>query len=99
MCHPGDNEFMPVDKTWGIMPSSGMSPSTEIYLCFNFSLTSNCSSPYATRDRPLVSLEQFSFLERIFNKTKLEERTRAKLVNLDNLYWYCDGPEPTIAAC
>ena len=24
MCHPGDQEYMPVDKTWGIMPSSGM---------------------------------------------------------------------------
>ena len=23
MCHPSDQEYMPVDKTWGIMPSSG----------------------------------------------------------------------------
>ena len=98
MCHPGDNEFMPVDKTWGIMPPSGMRPSTNIYFCFNFSSTHKCSSFYAARDRPLVSLEQFSFLEKIFNKTKLEEKTWAKLVNLDTLNWYCDGPEPTIAA-
>ena len=28
MCHPGDNEFMLVDKTWGIMPPLGMCPST-----------------------------------------------------------------------
>ena len=24
MCHPGDQEFMPVNKTWGIIPPSGM---------------------------------------------------------------------------
>ena len=24
MCHPGDHEYMPVNKTWGIMPPSGM---------------------------------------------------------------------------
>ena len=24
MCHPDDQEFMPVDKTWGIMAPSGM---------------------------------------------------------------------------
>ena len=58
----------------------------------------NCSSPFAARDRIEVSLEQFSFLEKIFNKTKLKERTWAKLVNLDTLYWYCDEPELTIAA-
>ena len=46
-----------------------------------------------------ISLEQFSFLDRIFNKTNLEERTWAKLVTLDTLHWYCDGPEPTTAAC
>ena len=28
MCHPGDNKFMHVDKTWGIMPPSGMCLST-----------------------------------------------------------------------
>ena len=46
-----------------------------------------------------ISLEQFSFLERTFNKTNLEERTWAKLVTLDTLHWYCDGPEPTTTAC
>ena len=30
MCHPGDEEYMPVDKTWGIMPLSGICP------CFFF---------------------------------------------------------------
>ena len=46
-----------------------------------------------------ISLEQFIFLDRIFNKTNLEERTWAKLVTLDTLHWYCDGSEPTTAAC
>ena len=86
MCHLGDNKFMPIDKIWGIMPLSGMRPSTNIYFCFNFSSTYNFPSSYATRDRPPVSLEQFSFLEKIFNKTKLKDRTWAKLVNLDTLY-------------
>ena len=97
MCHPGDNEFMPVEKTWGIMPQSSICLSTETYFCYNSLLTSNCPSSYAARDRPPVSLEQFSFLERIFNKSKLEERTWAKLVTLDTLHWYCDGPETTTA--
>ena len=26
MCHPSDQKYMPVDKTWGIMPPSGMYP-------------------------------------------------------------------------
>ena len=38
------------------------------------------------------------FLERIFAKSKPEERTWAKLVNLNTVHWYCDGPEPTPAA-
>ena len=98
MCHPGDTKFMPVDKTWGIMPPSGMHPLANICLCFNYSSTHNCPSFYTTRDRPPVSLEQFSFLEKIFNKTKLEERTWTKLVNLNTLHWYCDEPELTRAA-
>ena len=64
---------MPVDKTWGIMPPSGMRPSTEIYFCYNSFLTSNCPSSCAAQDHPPVSLEQFSFLERIFNKASLKK--------------------------
>ena len=30
--------------------------------------------------------------------TKPEERTWAKLVNLNTVHWYCDGPEPTPVA-
>ena len=49
---------------------------------------------FAVRWHPQVELEEFSFLERIFAKTKLEERTWAKLVTLDTIHWYCDGLEP-----
>ena len=35
MCHPGDQEYMPVDKTWGVMPLFGMRSSI---LGFNFLL-------------------------------------------------------------
>jgi len=37
MCHPDDQEFMPVDKTWGIMPLFGMCLSV---LKFLFIITS-----------------------------------------------------------
>ena len=56
MYHPGDTEFMPVDKTWGIMPPLGMHPSANICLCFNSSSMNNYLSFYAARDRPPVSL-------------------------------------------
>jgi len=32
MCHPGDNKYMPVEKTWGIMPPSGMRPSMLMFI-------------------------------------------------------------------
>ena len=67
-------------------------------LCFNCSSMHNYWSFYVAQDRPPVSHEQFSFLENIFNKTKLEEKTWAKLVNLNTLHWYCDGPKPTKVA-
>ena len=47
---------------------------------------------------PQVDLEEYNFLEKILSKTKPEERTWAKLVNLNTIHWYCDGPEPTAAA-
>ena len=84
-------------NSWGIMPPSDMCLSTEIYFYYNFFLTSNCPSSYAAQDCPPISLEWFSFLERIFNKSKLEERTWAKLVTLETLHWYCDRLEPTTA--
>ena len=36
-------------------------------------------------------------MEKIFLKMKPEERTWAKLVNLNTVHWYCDGPEPSTA--
>ena len=52
---------------------------------------------FAIRRRPQVELEEFNFLERIFAKTKPEERTWEKLVTLDTIHWHCDGLEPTPA--
>ena len=48
--------------------------------------------------RSQVYIEEYNFLEKIFTKTKPEKRTWAKLVNLNIVHWYCDGPEPTSAA-
>ena len=53
---------------------------------------------FSVRRHPQVDLEEYHFLEKIFSKTKPEERTWAKLVNLNTVHWYCDGPEPTTAA-
>ena len=52
---------------------------------------------FTVRRRPQVDIEEYNFLERIFSKTKPKERTWAKLVNLNSVHWYCDGPEPTPA--
>ena len=53
---------------------------------------------FSVRRRPQVDVEEFGFLEKIFSKTKPEERTWAKLVNLKTIHWYCDGPKPMLAA-
>ena len=58
----------------------------------------NCPSSFAVRRRLQVGIKEFAFLEKIFSKTQLEERTWAKLVSLKTIHWYCDGPEPTPAA-
>ena len=50
------------------------------------------------RRRPQVDIEEYNFLERIFARSKLEEQTWAKLVNLNIVHWYCDRPEPTPTA-
>ena len=40
MCHPSDQEFLPVDKTWGIMPPSGMHSSVfKFFNCVNSFIT------------------------------------------------------------
>ena len=53
---------------------------------------------FTVRRRPQVDIEEYNFLERIFAKSKPEERMWAKLVNLNTVHWYCDGPEPTPVA-
>ena len=53
---------------------------------------------FTVRRRPQIDIEEYNFLEKIFAKSKPEERTWAKLVNLNTVYWYCDGPEPTPVA-
>ena len=30
MCHPGETDFMPVDKTWGILDPSGITYSVVV---------------------------------------------------------------------
>jgi len=49
MCHPSDQEYMPVDKTLGIMPSSGLYPSVLgfyflVFTLFDILSISYCSS-------------------------------------------------------
>ena len=53
---------------------------------------------FSVQRHPQIDLEEFNFLERIFAKSKPEERTWAKLVNLNTIHWYCNEPEPTQAA-
>ena len=106
MCHPSDQEYMHVDKTWGIMPPSGMCPSVLgfhflLFIPFGILIVSYCSlksSLIENHNRPKVTLEEWSFLEKIFITTKLSEKSWIKLVTLDTLHWYYDGPKPTKAA-
>ena len=65
---------------------------------FNFIFNSINHPLSAVRWHPQITLEEWSFLERIFTKTKPVERTWAKLVTLNIIHWYCDGPEPTLKA-
>ena len=53
---------------------------------------------FTVRRGPQIDLEEFNFLKRIFSKSKPEEWTWAKLVSLNTVHWYCDGPKPTPAA-
>ena len=52
---------------------------------------------FIVQRRPQIDIEEYNFLEKIFVKSKPEERTWAKLVNLNIVHWYYDGPEPTPA--
>ena len=53
---------------------------------------------FIVRRYPQIDIEDYNFLEKIFAKSKPEEQTWAKLVNLNTIHWYCDGPDPTLAA-
>ena len=49
MCHPRDQEYMLVDKTWGIMPPFGMCPSVLgfyflVFILFDILIISYCNS-------------------------------------------------------
>ena len=99
ICHPGDQEYMPVDKTWGIMPPSGMPPS--IFRCLIVLVLLVTLTVFFLQLGTVHKshLNSGAFWEKKnFNKTKLSKRTWAKLVNLDTFHWYYDGPKPTVAA-
>ena len=105
MCHPGETNHMPVDKTWGILDPSGIYIRHVVYVEFfnSFDTLSLFCLPifllfFIVRRRPQIDIEEYNFLEKIFAKSKPEERTWAKLVNLNTVHWYCDGPEPTPVA-
>ena len=53
---------------------------------------------FTVRRRPQIDIEEYNFLEKNFVESKPEERTWAKLVNLNTVHWYCDGLEPTPTA-
>ena len=38
MCHPGETDYMPVDKTWGILDPSGIHTRHIVYVDFFNSL-------------------------------------------------------------
>ena len=66
-----------------------------LYHCFVYSVFFLF---FIVRRCPQIDIEEYNFLEKIFTKSKPEERTWAKLVNLNTVHWYCDGPEPTPTA-
>ena len=41
MCRPSDTDYMPIDKTWGILPPSGMNPSMFSILVINCYVTNH----------------------------------------------------------
>ena len=105
MCHPGETDHMPVDKAWGILDPSDIHIHHVVYVEFFNSfdtLSLFCLLIFflffTVRRRPQIDIEEYNFLEKIFAKSKPEERTWAKLINLNTVHWYCDGPEPTPAA-
>ena len=44
MCHPGETDYMPVDKTWGILDPSGIYTCHIVYVDSSISLNTLSSS-------------------------------------------------------
>ena len=81
MCHPGEMDYMSVDKTWGILDPSGIYTRHVVYVDSFISLNTYHHLDYSVflffivRRCPQVDIEEYNFLERIFAKSKPEERT------------------------
>ena len=88
---------MLVDKNWGIMPPFGRCLSILSFVFITCFILYPNRLLVVTRARPEVTLKQWIFLEQIF-RIKLSDRTWAKLVTLNTIHWYCEGPKPTVAA-
>ena len=65
-----------------------------LYHCFVYSVFLF----FIVRRRTQIDIKEYNFLKKIFTKSKPKEQTWAKLINLNTIHWYCDGPEPTPAA-
>ena len=86
-----------MDKNWGIMPPFGRCLSILSFVFITCFILYPNRLLVVTRARPEVTLKQWIFLEQIF-RIKLSDRTWAKLVTLNTIHWYCEGPKPTVAA-
>ena len=85
MCRLREMDHMPVDKTWGILNPSGIHTRHIVYIDFlnSFGSPSFFSLHpsfffflfFFIRRCPQIDIEEFNFLEKIFAKSKPEERT------------------------
>ena len=98
MCHPAETNHMLVDKTWGILDLSGIHTRHIVYVDFFNSLNTLSLFWLQSDGAPRLTLRSIIFLRKFFAKSKLEERTWAKLVNLNIVHWYYDEPELTPTA-
>ena len=83
MCHPGETDHMPVDKTWGILDPSSTHTRHIVYVDF-FNSLNTLSLFWLIRllfifftvwQRFQIDIEEYNFLKKIFAKSKLEEQT------------------------
>ena len=73
MCHPGEMDHMPVDKTWGILDPSGIYIRHVAYVEFfnSFDTSSLFCLPvfflfFIVQRCPKIDIEEYNFLEKIF---------------------------------